>query len=204
MSSYQYRNSHCGDKTVVRSSYLCNGISYTGKTASLYWIGAQLSMHLSCRSMPDRQHSLTPFFTHSDHIFICLPSPLMRWIANSKDFIQDVALCTCHNTVNFIAVLYAIWCHNELCYSCHELAGTWAPSQYKDRLSQVWGFPSYRQSVRHLYIETPHRQLTVLPVRVRICPDARAEDTIVWLSPEIIVMPWVCSQFKVSVAVASV
>ena len=37
MSSYQYMKSHCGDKTVVRSSYLHNGISYIGKT-SLYWI----------------------------------------------------------------------------------------------------------------------------------------------------------------------
>ena len=43
MSSYQYRKSHCGDKTVVRSSYLHNGISYTGRTTSLYWIGAQSS-----------------------------------------------------------------------------------------------------------------------------------------------------------------
>ena len=41
MSSYQYRESHCGDKTVVRSSYLHNGISYSGKRSSLYWIGAQ-------------------------------------------------------------------------------------------------------------------------------------------------------------------
>ena len=41
MPSYQYRKSHCGDKTVVRlSSYLHNGISYTGKILSLYWIGA--------------------------------------------------------------------------------------------------------------------------------------------------------------------
>ena len=40
ISSYQYRKSHCGDKTVVRSSYLHNGISCTGKTTSLYWIGA--------------------------------------------------------------------------------------------------------------------------------------------------------------------
>ena len=40
MSSYQYRKSHCGDKAVVRSSYLHNGISYTGKTIPLYWIGA--------------------------------------------------------------------------------------------------------------------------------------------------------------------
>ena len=41
MSSYQYRKSHCGDKTVVRSSYLHNGISYTGKMSSLYWISPQ-------------------------------------------------------------------------------------------------------------------------------------------------------------------
>ena len=48
MSSYQYRKSHCGDKTVVRSSYLHNGISYTGKMSSLYWIGAQLCWALTC------------------------------------------------------------------------------------------------------------------------------------------------------------
>ena len=30
--SYQYRKYHCGDKTVVRLSYLHNGISFTGKT----------------------------------------------------------------------------------------------------------------------------------------------------------------------------
>ena len=40
MLSYRYRKSHCGDKTVVRSSYLHNGISYTGKMSSLYRIGA--------------------------------------------------------------------------------------------------------------------------------------------------------------------
>ena len=40
MPSYQYRKSHCGDKTAVRSSYFHNGISYTGKMTSLYWIRA--------------------------------------------------------------------------------------------------------------------------------------------------------------------
>ena len=63
MPSYQYKKSHCGDKTVVttlvqimawrhsgdkplsepmgsRSSYLHNRISYTGKMVSLYWIRA--------------------------------------------------------------------------------------------------------------------------------------------------------------------
>ena len=43
MTSYRYRKSHCGDKTVVRSSYLHNGISYTGKMTSLYWIRALIT-----------------------------------------------------------------------------------------------------------------------------------------------------------------
>ena len=44
MTSYQYRKSHCGDKTILRPSYLHHGISYTGKMTSLllYWIGAQV------------------------------------------------------------------------------------------------------------------------------------------------------------------
>ena len=40
MWSYQYRKSHCGDKTIWRPFYLHNGISYTGKMTSLYWIRA--------------------------------------------------------------------------------------------------------------------------------------------------------------------
>ena len=43
MSSYQYRKSHCGDKTVVRSSYLHNGSPYTGKMTSLYWFSPLLT-----------------------------------------------------------------------------------------------------------------------------------------------------------------
>ena len=48
MSSYQYRKSHCGDKTILRPSYLHNGISYTDKMISLYWIRAQVT---SCQCM---------------------------------------------------------------------------------------------------------------------------------------------------------
>ena len=47
-SSYQYRKSHCGDKTILRPSYLHNGISYTGKTTSLYWISPLVSGALGC------------------------------------------------------------------------------------------------------------------------------------------------------------
>ena len=43
MSSYQYTKSHYGDKTVVRSSYLHNEVSYTGKMASLYWTNPQMA-----------------------------------------------------------------------------------------------------------------------------------------------------------------
>ena len=47
ITSYQYRKSHYGDKTILRPSYLHNGISYTGKMASLYWIRAQWLMPTS-------------------------------------------------------------------------------------------------------------------------------------------------------------
>ena len=44
MTSYQYRKSHWGDKTILRPSYLHNGISYTCKMTSLYWIGALVAI----------------------------------------------------------------------------------------------------------------------------------------------------------------
>ena len=50
MSSYQYRKSYCGDKTIIRPSYLHNGISHTGKMAPLYWIRA-LVTHIGVREL---------------------------------------------------------------------------------------------------------------------------------------------------------
>ena len=44
MSSYQYRKSLCGDKMILRPSYLHNGISYTGKMTSLNGIRAPVEM----------------------------------------------------------------------------------------------------------------------------------------------------------------
>ena len=46
MPSYQYRKSHCGDKTILRPSYLHSGISYTGKTTSLYWTRALMFFYI--------------------------------------------------------------------------------------------------------------------------------------------------------------
>ena len=54
MSFYLYRKSHCGDKMILRPSYLHNGISYTYKMTSLYWIGARnfSPPHAWCRVIP--------------------------------------------------------------------------------------------------------------------------------------------------------
>ena len=45
--TYISKKFHCGDKTILRPSYLHNGISYTGKTTSLYWIMALSLLKLS-------------------------------------------------------------------------------------------------------------------------------------------------------------
>ena len=47
MLSYQYRKCHCGDKMIIRLSYLHNGNSYTGKKASLYWISPQIVLKMN-------------------------------------------------------------------------------------------------------------------------------------------------------------
>ena len=59
MPSYQYRKSYCGDKTIFWPSYLHNGISYTGKTTSLYWIRALVPSHFSRELIGGSCHSGT-------------------------------------------------------------------------------------------------------------------------------------------------
>ena len=67
MSSYQYRKSHCGDKTILRPSYLHNGISYTGKIISLYWIRAQIGNHN--RPSPSSIISIRRIGSTSQHVY---------------------------------------------------------------------------------------------------------------------------------------
>ena len=51
MSSCQYRKSHCGNKTILRPSYLHNGVSYTGIGALVpYWV--HFIQTLICRIWP--------------------------------------------------------------------------------------------------------------------------------------------------------
>ena len=62
MSSYQHRKSHCGDKTVVRSSYLHNGIFYTGKMTSLCWTTTRdlMMIHWIWPAPPNSIELITP------------------------------------------------------------------------------------------------------------------------------------------------
>ena len=93
MSSYQYKKSHCGGKTVVRSSYLHNGISYTGKISSLYWIRALMSTHngISFKVKSSRNSLIS-----CKH---CISSILM-WKAQAETFARPMS-CICVS-LNFL------------------------------------------------------------------------------------------------------
>ena len=69
MSSYQYRKSRCGDKTVVRSAYLHNGISYTSKMVSFYWIGP-LEVHYKYTSVKNVHKSLDVLIVDTERVVI--------------------------------------------------------------------------------------------------------------------------------------
>ena len=73
MSSYQFRKSHYGDKTILRPSYLHNGISYTGKTTSLYWIRAQITKGQYFRNNFYVIISLFPEW-------LCKSNPIVSWL----------------------------------------------------------------------------------------------------------------------------
>ena len=92
MLSYQCGKSHCGNKTIVRLSYLRNGISYTGEMASLYWIGAQGLFHHLLRHLYYKiSQSLKDWMLESSNCFeIWLASqqqwclPISKWVEDSK------------------------------------------------------------------------------------------------------------------------
>ena len=116
MASYQYRKFHCGYKTVVRSSYLRvhNGISYTGKMTSLYWISPQEG----CQR--DSNQCLL-WTTQSHWLPSCLPLCCKSdlWQSSWLDLCHSVHTCSSsypyHYTyLGYIINLY-ILCINPLC-----------------------------------------------------------------------------------------
>ena len=82
MTFYQYRKSHCGDKMVVRSSYLHSGIFYSGKLASLHWTIPRSISHLillllatnSSTAEPELDMMTTPWYClHYGGVLVMLP-----------------------------------------------------------------------------------------------------------------------------------
>ena len=104
MSSYQYRKSHCGDKTILRPSYLHNGISYTGKTTSLHWIRA-LEISLSCTNP-----SILSFFNGNHNTDVYHGIFILRWTVDGLNIPFNAVICpvrhngtveTLYNTIIF-------------------------------------------------------------------------------------------------------
>ena len=77
--------SDCGDKMIVRLSYLHNGITYTGKTTSLYWIRAQ---------EPDHQQPLSWFIQNIEAAAIDF-SWSLQWRHNEHDGVSNHQLHDC-------------------------------------------------------------------------------------------------------------
>ena len=73
MPTYQYSKSHCGDKTILRPSYLHNRISYTGKPTSLCWYRA---LHTSISPVCSHLYGIWgceykgTFFTYCNRLYI--------------------------------------------------------------------------------------------------------------------------------------
>ena len=83
MTSYQYRKSYCGDKTILRPSYLHNGISYTGKTTSLYWIRAQ-ELYLVCTDESIwLWHKKYDLITGGEWMLVTSVTNIPTWLARS-------------------------------------------------------------------------------------------------------------------------
>ena len=104
MSSYQYRKFHCGDKTILRPSYLHNVISLTGKVTSLYWIRAQyISWNM---------HTASSYFISKVLSVLIGLDPLCRiiYLAFGKPY--DF-LSTHEVTLQDMRHKSLQWCHNE-------------------------------------------------------------------------------------------
>ena len=98
MTSYQYRKSHCGDKTILRPSYLHNGISYTGEMTSLYWIRA-LHGSLSCQVISSITSDgidlvLWEYWGHAPELLVCklwvdIHSQTKQWHFNKGQILSQ-------------------------------------------------------------------------------------------------------------------
>ena len=143
MPSYQYRKSHCGDKTILWPSYLHNGISYTGKMTYLYWMRA-LFIIISIVHRPttgfievwrcsSRLYSLSRRMSYRKNLW-----SLIQWKL-PKDTRSGLDKWGCFKPFNQWQHSFLIW---KLC--CHWLKGL---QQHHEAL--VTTHPSFRFTLRN-------------------------------------------------------
>ena len=125
MTSYQYRKSHCGDKTILRPSYLHNGISHTGKMTSLYWIRALIHSFMLTAKKAKKLCITVPFAGHQSPV----DSPHKRWLLRKASpnydfdfeifywghrwpFITDIKRCIWYSALQ-ISIKTVIHCINK-------------------------------------------------------------------------------------------
>ena len=102
---YQYRKSHCGDKTILRPSYLHNGISYTGKMTSLYWIRSQYAFIEAAQALSKQTaHILGLPIVSCSHL--CSLNPMYMLLACLPLLL--LLTRTHHNVLYKIKTLYII------------------------------------------------------------------------------------------------
>ena len=138
MPSYQYRKLHCGDKTILRPSYLHNGISYTGKTTSLYWIRAQADIWdvslEKVKTYVDGRRDYKGTWQKSSIVW----DMEIRWIRN-KVVINDEILIY----INIYAQTEAKTTKNVFCYV--KLIMVVTVLKRTEFLTQYWRSPEFNQ-----------------------------------------------------------
>ena len=128
LSSYQYRKSHCGDKTVVKSSYLHNGISYTDKMASLYWINPLVACLFRARIVMYRMlaviimHEIKTLYMrinsvqHSKYHGCWWPGSWRRQVISSNgiDYVEKIGSCLTWERISTTCVM-SMWRNDIRC-----------------------------------------------------------------------------------------
>ena len=149
MISCQYRKSHCGDKTILRPSYLHNGISYTGNTTSLYWIRAQYLTELGkVYRHPIHGHNSSSLHGIPHHK---LSSAILNNVVksnktlfgiNDNDTLKNIWLILClwvNTEVGFIFVLllFMSFCREQYMYVYDMTTLHWIIWYHIEKFSQI-------------------------------------------------------------------
>ena len=187
MSSYWYRKSHCVDKTVVRSSYLHNGISYTCKMTSLYSIRALVSALLIGRTKANcnwyeglffQNYAWCQWWYWCKHfmfsIYVLFIQFIARWLlsvrcCNSRQSLATVSLDTKSSVLKVMLIKKKLL-HNHECKQDHihllklliacGAGGVWLIKQLSYDFYSLWSY--------HIKVWYLSRGYYMFQIRIRI------------------------------------